>query len=142
MPSPFISKHHFRFTFAAGSFYFSFCIGNSTNPVSTVGAVPRYDFPVILLLQHSNHFLYIDIGEMIEFAVQGIVSEVLSHLIFDLFALVLAKSDAFPVRIIFYRGCVFCRKMSDLEISFSIKRKTGRNEWIEYPYSSFVHARY
>ena len=65
MPPPFISKHHFRFTFAAGGFNFSFCIGDSTNPVSTVGAVPRYDFPVILLLQHSNHFLYIDIGEMI-----------------------------------------------------------------------------
>jgi hypothetical protein len=30
----------------------------------TVGAVPRYDFPIILLLQHSNHFLYVDLGEL------------------------------------------------------------------------------
>ena len=65
MPSPLISKHHFRFTFAAGGFYFSFCIGDSANQLPTVGAVPRYDFPIILLLQHSNHFLYIDIGELI-----------------------------------------------------------------------------
>ena len=136
MPSPFISKHHFRFTFAAGGLNFSFCIGDSTYQLPTVGAVPRYDFPIILLLQHSNHFLYIGIENWSEFAVQGIVSEVSSHLIFDLFALVLAKSDAFPLCIIFYRGCVFCRKMSEVKNSLFIKRKTERNECIEYPYST------
>ena len=49
MPSPFISKYHFCFTFAARSFNFSFCVWDSADQLPTVGAVPRYDFPITKL---------------------------------------------------------------------------------------------
>ena len=57
MPAPLILHHHFCTTFTAGDFDIAVCVGIPTYQIPAVGTMPGHLSPVILLRQHTNHFL-------------------------------------------------------------------------------------